>query len=451
MRYFGILLVIVSLPAFIVWLKGDRRNYRYAYVTIGLLPFVMGALNLDASIYNYGGLGYVKGLVITILDTLCLAILANSRARLKGLPFTGFFIAYIFAALLSILPSEGFMPSFSYAFQVMRAMLVFVTVATVVQNKDALRYIAYGLALGAMIQGVTTVSQRLGGTFQAAGTMGHQNLTGMVLHFATLPLLAMLLAGDRSKIYVGGVAGGLTAVALGASRGSIAFLALGLGVLLMGSLMRSATPRKFGVLGLSVLMIAAASPVVISGLETRLAGSAQHASDYDERAAFEDAASMIFADHPMGIGANRYTLIANIGGYSERAGVTWATGSRNAVVHNLYYLTAAELGWVGLFTIIPLIIWVVLRGLHFAFRYRRDPRGDVVLGCTCAVLATALQSNYEWVFVISNTQYVFAISAGIIAGFIVQRKTDMVKARRALRSAGRGQPVQTPVAAHDSA
>lgn len=429
MRYVGILLIILSLPGFIIWLRSDRRNYRFAYFAIGFLPFILGALNLDASLYDFGGLGYVKGLIVTLLDTLCLAILANSRTRIAGSPFIYLFIAYILAALASVLQSNGFMPPFTYAFQLTRVLIVFLAVVTVVQRKDALRYIAYGLAAGAVLQGVTSINQRLSGVFQADGTMGHQNLTGMVLHFAILPLLAMLLAGERSKIYFAGVAGGLTAVALGASRGAIAFLALGLVILIAGSLLRSVTTRKLGVLGLSLLMIAAASPVVISGLEARLSGIQQNASGYDERAAFEKAASMIFADHPLGVGANQYTLVANVDGYSARAGVAWAAGSRSAVVHNLYYLTAAELGWFGLLTLIPLFIWIIVRGLQFSLKYRRDPRGDVVLGCTCAVIAMAMQSNYEWVFVLSNTQYVFAISVGIIAGYIVQRRSEMSKNR----------------------
>lgn len=448
MRYVGILLVILSLPAFYVWLRSDRRNYRYAYFAIGLLPFLSTGLNLDASLWDIGGLGYSKGLVVTLLDTLCLAILANARQTSVRLPFAGLFAAYIVAILLSILQADGFFAPFSYAFQTIRAFIVFVTVAMVVQQKDTLRYIMYGLAVGAIIQGVVATGQRLGGTFQAAGTMGHQNLTGMVLHFSTLPLLAMLLAGDRSKLYLGGVAGGLVAVALGASRGSIAFLAVGLALLLALSIMRHVTSRKLGVAGVSVLLVALASPVVIAGLETRSKGLEQTFTVDGERLAFEKAASEMWSDHPLGVGANRYTLIANTGGYSERAGVTWAGNSRNAVVHNLYLLTGAELGWLGLMTLVPFLLWVIVRGLHFAFANRRSPRGDVVLGCTCAVTAAALQSFFEWIWVMTTMQYVFAIALGIMSGSIMQRRAETAKARREARLAAgqaslrhQGQPV----------
>lgn len=448
MRYIGIILIILSLPAFIAWLRSDTRNYRYAYFGIGLLPFLSTGMNLDASLWNIGGLGYAKGVVVTLLDTLCLAILAIAKRTFIRIPFAGLFAAYIAAILLSIFQAEGFFAPFSYAFQTMRAFVVFVTVATVVQQKDMLRYIMYGLAVGAIIQGVVSAGQRLGGTFQASGTMGHQNLTGMVLHFSTLPLLAMLLAGDRSKLYLCGVAGGLVAVALGASRGSIAFLAVGLALLLTLSIMRHATSRKFAVAGFSVLLVALASPVVIAGLETRAGNLEQTFAVDGERLAFEEAASEMWSDHPLGVGANRYTLIANTGGYSERAGVTWAGNSRNAVVHNLYLLTAAELGWFGLLALIPFLAVVVVRGFHFALANRRDPRGDVVLGCTCAVTAAALQSFFEWIWVMPTMQYVFAIAIGITSGSIIQRKHELAKARREGRLAARHAREEQPVLAH---
>lgn len=430
MRYVGILIVIISIPAFYLWLRSSRKNYPYAYFALGLLPFVQTAVNLDASLWNIGGLGYAKGLVLTLLDTLCLAILATSRFRIIRLPFSGLFVAYILATFVSVFQAPGFFESFSYTFQLLRAFLVFVTVATVVQQSGALRYVANGLAVGAMIQGIVAITQRLGGDFQAGGTMGHQNLAGMALHFATLPLLAMLLAGEKSKLYTGGVAGGLAAVALGASRGSIAALAVGLAILVFCSLVRQASARKFGVVGVLVLMVLAASPVLYEGLAKRFSSVTEVTTVDEEREAFKRAAQAMFADHPMGVGANRYTFVGITEGYSARAGVTWAGASRTAVVHNLYWLTAAELGWLGLLTLPLLLICVILRGFLFAFSRRRDPRGDVVLGFTCAIAVTAWQSFYEWVFVLSAMNYMFAIALGVIAGSIVQRKHDSTMSRR---------------------
>jgi len=145
--------------------------------------------------------------------------------------------------------------------------------------------------------------------------------------------------------------------------------------------------------------------------------------------AFERAAKAMWRDHPMGVGANQYVIVANSKGYSQNAGVIWNKNSRAAHVHNIYLLTAAETGWAGLISLIFLFSWSTARGLHFAFSFRKDPRGDIVLGASVAIFVTAIHSLWEWIFVDYFTQYVFAIALGIIAGTIRQAKTD----RRLLR------------------
>src|SRR3546814_15061523 len=108
----------------------------------------------------------------------------------------------------------------------------------------------------------------------------------------------------------------------------------------------------------------------------------------------------------MGVGANQYVVTANADGYSERAGVTWSYASRSTNVHNMYLLTGAELGWIGLASLILLFAWTVLRGLHFAFRHRRAPRGDVELGARVAILVTALNVTVDWILLTGPAQSV---------------------------------------------
>jgi O-antigen ligase len=300
--------------------------------------------------------------------------------------------------------------------------------------------LCFGLALGATFQAAVTVGQRLSGVVQASGTMDHQNLLGLMLHFVTLPLLALLLAGERNKMIMVGVLAALVAVALGVSRGAIAFVAVGIALLFLLSLARRSTPHKWKIAGLAVLALAVVVPITLASLQERFAGRAMPEETYDERHAFETAAKMMWADHPMGVGANQYVVTANVQGYSDRAGVIWNYRSRATNVHNLYLLTAAEMGWLGLISLLLFLSWPVLRGLHFAFRYRTDPRGDVVLGASVAVFVTALHGFIEWVFVNGNALYVFAISLGIIAGSIRQHRRDLAAKAMAGRRAAPPRP-----------
>jgi O-antigen ligase len=429
MRFVGIFLVLAILPVLVYCLKTYPQYRKWAAFGIGILPFTLGLLNLDAALVSWRMWpGYSKGMLLTALDSLALAVVIVSRKPFNDLPLMLAFGAYILATLLSVAFSGSAMSSFFYVFQLLRVFVVFVAVASLVTEKDGLRYLALGLASGASIQGGLVLDQRLSGAVQAAGSMGHQNLLGMMLHFVTLPLLAMLLAGMRSKLAYLGIAAGLMAVAFGASRASIGFAAMGVVLLMILSFARGMSPRKWQVAGFGVLALAVAAPVMHQSLERRydIKGDPESGT-YDERAAFERAAKMMWTDHPMGVGANQYVVYANTEGYSERAGVIWNWGSRSANVHHLYLLAGAETGYLGFATLVGLIGWAIFLGYRLAFAMRDDPRGDVVLGFTVAITVMAVHSFWEWIFVMSSTQYMFAIALGVVAGYA----RDVARRKRA--------------------
>ncbi|MBL9068896.1 MAG: O-antigen ligase family protein [Sphingopyxis sp.] len=434
MRILGILLILISLPAFIWWIRSFPRQRKWAYFAMGILPFTMSWANLDVAFINWDTWpGFARGLVVSILDTLAIAVIVIARAPFRRLPFLGLLTAYMLAAALSMFFSDQWMSSSFYAFQLIRVILVFVAVASIAGKPEAVRWLAFGLAAGAIFQGVVTLDQRLSGAVQASGTMVHQNLLGLMLHFVTLPLIALLLAGERSKFIMLGVFAALLAVALGASRGAVAFVAVGLALLFLLSLVRRSTPHKWKIVGLGALVLMVVAPIAAVSFGERFAVAPVASGPDGERQAFERAAKAMWKDHPMGVGANQYVVVANSKGYSQNAGVIWNYRSRSATVHNIYLLTAAETGWPGLLALIALFTWPVLRGLAFAFSNRKDPRGDIVIGASVAIFAAALHCFWEWVFVVYNTQYVFVISLGIIAGTIRQARVEKLADARKKR------------------
>ncbi|MBW8295320.1 O-antigen ligase family protein [Sphingopyxis sp.] len=436
----------MAIPLAVAWLKSKPSQRKWAYFAVGVLPFTISALNLDASLISWPAWsGYAKGLIITLLDSLALALVIVSRAPARRLPFLALLIAYLVAAGLSMGFSTVPMSTSFYVFQLMRVVILFMAVASFAGQTGALRWLAMGLATGAIFQVVVTIDQKFSGAAQAAGTMGHQNLLGLMLHCVTLPLLAFLLAGERRKIFMLGVLAALVAVAFGASRGAVGFVGIGMAILFFLSIVRKPTAHKWKMAGLAVLALAVVTPVVIASFGDRYELRPDSEGSNEERISFEAAAKAMWSDHPMGVGANQYILIANVSGYSERAGVIWNFESRSAPVHNMYLLIAAETGWPGLITFVMLIIWSILRGLAFAFGNRTDPRGEIVLGASVAILVLALHGLYEWVFVTFYAQYVFAISLGIIAGIIRQvEREKMTRKQPPRRSARQGaaQPVR---------
>lgn len=432
MRYLAIAIVLLSYPGLVYLLQANPRSRYWAYFGLGLLPFTVAVWNFDAGLINWATWpGYVKGAVMTLVDSLALAIITTHRHP-RGLPpLIGFVALYILAAALSIAQSEVPMASAFYVFQLMRFTAVIIAVSKIAHDPRALKWLGMGLATAMIYEAWVTGDQKLRGVFQAPGTLGHPNQLGMMAHFVVLPLIGMLLAGYRSWLMLLGIAGALVAIVFGASRGTILFVGLGVAVVLLLSLRRQVTPHKKRMFAFAATMMLVATPFLLNSVGKRMAQQQEHASDYDEREAFERSAKMMWNDHPMGVGANTYVVVANGQGYSARAGVAWAGGSRATNVHNTYLLVAAETGWAGLFTYVLLLGACIVAGWRFAFGNRSDPRGDIVLGSTVAIIMMAIHSKYEWITLSYEVQYVFAISVGIISGLIRVRALERRQAQRA--------------------
>ena len=128
------------------------------------------------------------------------------------------------------------------------------------------------------------------------------------------------------------------------------------------------------------------------------------------------AARMIIADHPLGVGPNQYLFVANLGGYSERAGVAWNYANRSAPVHNSYLLVWAELGLVGLIGLLTMIFSVVVVGLKAMRRLVWDERSELMIGTLATVIVVSVHIAFEWLFITNYVHYLLAMNVGALVG-----------------------------------
>jgi O-antigen ligase len=313
--------------------------------------------------------------------------------------------------------------------------LLYVIVTRACSQEGVPSSILTGIAVGLCFQALMTVWQRWGGgALQAGGTFGHQNFLGFVTHFALFPLFALLLAGVRGWQTIAATLAGLVVAALTTSRATVGLVAIGLVVLFVASSARSWTARKQIVLLAALIILPIMSIFVLSSFQKRFTYSAD-STELSEREAFQLAASMMLSDHPMGIGANNYVVVANLGGYMENAGVAGRSASRATLVHNAYWVAAVETGYLGLIALALLMFRTTTSAFRASWQNRSDVRGDLLLGLGVSLLIVSIHNMFEWMFFMPASQYLFAMTTGLIAGLsgqLAHRSNGTVKL--ALRS-----------------
>lgn len=417
MGYVLLLAVLATLPVFVTLLRRypHRRNWAIAAIAIALF---LGNIRTSAFVIGWPAWpGPVRGLEVSLIDMLALALILT-RAKLSGrLPFWGVIAFYGFVLALSVLLAAIPMASGFAVWQFGRLVLLFAALGGEFHRLEALRALVAGLAIGGLIEAGFVIQQKLGGAIQASGNIGHQNMLGMMVELALLPILASLLAGDRRKIVMAGAVGFLIVIAGGGSRGTVAFAALGIVVLMLLSFARSRTTAKFRVAGIGVLALAVAAPLTLATLQDRFGNQTISTAD-ESREALKRAARAISADYPFGIGANQYVNFANKYGYSARAGVEWGSGTLGAPVHHSYLLARVETGWLGEVAFILLLVIPMLRGLVFAFRNRDGPRGEIVLGASIAISLNIAHNNFEYVTHSYNVFAILIINMAVIAALL---------------------------------
>ena len=353
---------------------------------------------------------------IFLVDFVIFAIYLSLPRRQQSLPFSIPIVFYFCAVLLSAFQAIAPTASLFYVWQLTRVFFAYAVVTKACVDDRVPRALLNGMAIGLLVQAVLAIWERFGaGTLQVAGSYGTQNLLGMMSHFVIFPVFALLLAGQGGRLATVTSLAGAVLVTLTTSRATVGLAVFGYFLVFLLSSFRGWTSRKARVALIVAVGFAVLSPVALSSFEERFLKQGITDIFVDEsRVAMASAAAMILSDHPMGIGANHYVIVANTQGYNARAKVDWHLASTS--VHNTYWLVAAETGYIGIAAFLILLLRPISVAFFCGWRNRRDWRGDMLLGIGVALLLVSVHSYYEWVFVTSQVQYMFAVSMGMIAG-----------------------------------
>lgn len=371
--------------------------------------------------------GYAKGFDVSIIDLVILAVYFSLPARrsARRLPFKFSFVFYLGAVFISAFQAPNEMASFYYTWQLLRIFMVYVVVASACEDTLLTTSLLNGMAIGLCFQFCIALWQRfILHYLHVTGTFVHQNGLGIATSFIIFPFFALLLSGRKEwqprAIPVIGIAIDI----ITASRASVGLGGLGFCILFLLSALRKWTVQKARILGAAIVVIVLLSPLAYRQFELRFnALPLLDLSEEGGRANLNRAAEMIVTDHPWGIGANNFFVVADTEGYYNRANV--AIMSADLMPHNLYWLTVAETGYVGLAALIIFLLSPLLLALSCGWRHRKDQRGDLLLGLATSLLIVYIHSYYEWIFVTDYIQYFFAIEIGMIAALAQQFRVSL--------------------------
>jgi O-antigen ligase len=401
------------------WLRQNPLQRPKIWMLMGCLPFLLTALpRLEIGLIAWPlWPGISRGIEVSALDVLALAIYLSLPRGGEPLPFKVAMGFYLAAVLLSAIQATVPFAAIFYVWQLARVFLVYAVVTKACADERVAPSLLKGMAIGLCFEACVVIWDRFHlGAVYATGTFGHQNLLGLVSHFVLFPFFALLLAGERGWWpSVTSLAGGIIA-ALSASRATIGLVGLGLGVLFILSSARRWTAQKARIAVFGTAAVFVIGLVAASSLERRFA--TDPLLDYDERAALISASARMLSDFPMGVGANNFGLANNSLGYADEAKVAWT--SRAAIVHNIYWLTLAETGYLGFLALVILLIRPLFVALRCGWRNRRDERGDLLIGFGTSLLIIYIHSYFEWVLFYTQAQYIFAMTIGMVAGVAQQ-------------------------------
>lgn len=418
MKWVFLALMIAAATAISGWLRSKPKNAPVVWGLLGFLPFVLSPWHLIVAPYSTPlWPGFVKGWEFSALDAVAIAILVGTRVKSPRLIFAIPFFIYLGAVAIAVFQAKFGKLALAYVIQLVRIFIVYIAVSRVVTSDRGERAVLVGLVLGLSVQAGYAIWARAGGALQTGGSLGHQNLLGFMSHMVLLPSFALFLSGRSQRIALLGVIAGLTVVILTASRATIAFSAIGLVLTMIMSMGMKFTGRKALYAAVGIVLLGASYPLARASLDRRFeVQKLEFFDENQERDAFMKAARAMLSDNPMGVGPNHYVYVANMEGYSARAGVAWQATSRGTSVHNSFMLALVETGYLGLITLLVLLASAIWYAFATCFRFRDRPGAELLIGVGCAIVAICLHGLYEWMFLVFPTQYLFGISLGLITG-----------------------------------
>jgi O-antigen ligase len=412
-------LVAVSAPFVGAWLRPRPAIQLRAWTVVGLLPF-LGRLDMGLVVF-WNFTGDTSGLVFGVIDALALTLYFAQSRPARPLPYRFALAGYFLVALASVAQAQWWLAAFGYVWTLARMVLLYAAICRASHDGRVPSALLRGMSAGILYELAWVAYQHFGlGIHRAMGTFSHENVLGMLVNLVVMASVALLLAGRGTGLSWLAVLAAPAVAFFTVSRGALLFLGIGIFLVYLLSLLRRFDRRKamIGLVGL--LLAAAATPLALATVNSR--SRLEQEESLQARVQLEKAASLMLEDHPLGVGPNHFATMLFARGYGERAGVNWFNWT--ALVHNIYWLTAAEMGYAGVAALLVLFLTPLFPALRWSLRARRDGRADMLLGLAVGLAVFYVHSFWEWIWRVPSATYVYWMVLGMVASLTRQVRRE---------------------------
>jgi len=368
--------------------------------------------------------GTTRGIEISYLDFLAIILFFGSlsaRAR-EGIPFRkppsfGILKIYFFWALFTVLiMSEPKIFGIFEVTKIARGILIFLAVSAFVRSPEQLRLFIYILLVVAFYEAAIALSDRyMHGIHRVKATLPHPNSLSMYCLQILPILLSVYFSHDVSarvrKLCLLGSLLLAGTIILTISRTGFAALALLTFLTIVFNIRTRLTLKNIGILVLVVIIGALMTVKAWDSLTSRFSTfefENEYMSEEGDRGSYFRKGLPAIYDNPVfGIGLNNWSYwISNK--YAELAGYSSSpypspnspplSGTANPPAHNLYLITAVELGLVGLLLLLMIFWrWFRITGAG-VFKGDGGLADRIRLGALFSLLGVLMQSVTEWEF-----------------------------------------------------
>ena len=382
-----------------------------------------------------------RGFEVTLTDliagALIIAMLIQYPKRLTWFPYnSGWMLGFFGLACVSTLMAPQKILSAFTLFKFVRIYGVYWCTVNCLRTRIAPQYIWWGLlAIGSFTTLLAMKQMYVDGIHRIPGPFDHSNTLPLYLNLM-MPLLLMWGLCARHFKPASVIASVLTAlgmtcsVVLTYSRAGMLLAGAGLLGTLTVAALRARSIRVTATLFIVFVAMLVVGIKVADNVIHRFLNAPKSSSE--ARAEFNQAAAMMVRDHKLGVGINNFSYVLThtpkyrahikVMRYEKQAGV----------VHHIYWLTAAETGYLGLAVFVIMIARFAWRAGWYGW-HSRSLQGILLVALFLGFCTLHASGFLEWAARISPVTYLFAITAGISVGF-----ADIIESQDRARSSRPG-------------